>query len=93
MSGTSIVIDTIACFRLGPLKSWMFCKVESNVKMNWCRLQGGEDKVGMARWRLESRERPKLEDSGGRERLLGWRRLEGSARLLGCSSVSSWRRL
>ena len=29
----------------------------------------------------------KLEDAGGRERLLRWRRLEGRARLLG------WRRL
>ena len=40
----------------------------------------------MARWRLESKERPKLEDAGGRERLLGWKRLKGRARLLG------WRR-
>ena len=29
----------------------------------------------------------KLEDAGGRERLIGWRRLEGRARLL------EWRRL
>ena len=87
MSGTSIFIGTTSCFRLGPLKSGMFCKVESNVKMTRCRLQGGDDEVGMARWRLESRERPKLEDAGGRERLLGWRRLEGRARLLGWSRL------
>ena len=37
------------------------------------------------RWRLESRERPKLEDAGGR--LLGWRRLEGRARLLGLGKL------
>ena len=37
--------------------------------------------------RLESRERPKLENAGGRERLLGWRRLEGSARFLGWSRL------
>ena len=35
----------------------------------------------------EQGEAVKLEDAGGRERLLGWRRLEGRARLLG------WRRL
>ena len=75
MSGTT------SCFRLGPLKSGIFCKVESNVKMTRCRLQGGDDEVGMARWRLESRERPKLEDAGGRERL------EGRARLLGWSRL------
>ena len=51
MSGTT------SCFRLGPLKSGMFCKVESNVKMTRCRLQGGDGEVGMARWRLESSER------------------------------------
>ena len=33
--------------------------------------EGGDEEVRMARWRLESRERPKLEDAGGRERLLG----------------------
>ena len=55
--------------------------------MTMCRLQGGEDEVGMARWRLESRERPKIKDAGGRERLLGWRSPGGRARLLG------WRRL
>ena len=31
----------------------------------------------------EQGEDAKLEDAGGRERLLGWRRLEGRARLLG----------
>ena len=41
----------------GPLKSGMFCEVESNVKMTRCQLQGGDGMVGMARWRLESRER------------------------------------
>ena len=70
-----------------PLKSGMFCKLESNVKMMRWRLQGGHDEVGMAMWRLESRERPKLEDAGGRERLLGWRRLEGRERLLGWSRL------
>ena len=45
------------------------------MKMTRCRLQGGDDNVGMARWRLESRERPNIEDPGGRERLLWWRRL------------------
>ena len=35
----------------------------------------------------EQEEAAKLEDSGGRERLLGWRRLEGRAMLL------EWRRL
>ena len=43
--------------------------------------------MGMVSWRLESRERPKLEGAGGRERLLGWRRLDGSARLLGWSRL------
>ena len=57
MSGTSIFNGTTSCFRLGPLKCGMFCEVESNVKMTRCRLQGGDGEVGMARWRLESRER------------------------------------
>ena len=35
----------------------------------------------------EKGEAAKLEDTGGRERLLGWRKLEGRARLL------VWRRL
>ena len=35
----------------------------------------------------EQGEAAKLEDAGGRERLIGWRRLKGRARLLG------WRRL
>ena len=43
MSGTT------SFFRLRPLKR--------NVKMTRCRLQGGDGEVGMARWRLESRER------------------------------------
>ena len=51
MSGTT------SCFRMGPLKSWMFCKMERDVKMTKCRLQVGDGDVGMARWRLESRER------------------------------------
>ena len=37
---------TISCFRLGPLKSGMYCKVKSNVKMTRCRLQGGDGEVG-----------------------------------------------
>ena len=49
--------ETTSCFRLGPLKSVMFCDVERYVKMTRCRLQGGDVEVGMARWRLESRER------------------------------------
>ena len=36
-------------FQTGPLKSGMFCEVESNVKMTRCRLQGGDGEVGMAR--------------------------------------------
>ena len=53
--------------------------------------------MGMARWRWqcgngevetgEQGEATKLENAGGRERLLGWRRLEGRARLLGCSRL------
>ena len=50
-------IGTTSCFRLGPLKSGMFCKVNNNVKITRFRLQGGNGKVGMASWRLESRER------------------------------------
>ena len=58
------------------------------MKMTRYRLQGGDGKVGMARWRLESRQRlPSWKMLAGRERLLGWGRLEGRARLLG------WRRL
>ena len=73
MSGTSIFIGTTSCFRLGFLKSVMFCEVESNVKMTLmtrCRLQSGDGEVGMARCRLESR-----------ERLPSWKML--GARLLG----------
>ena len=51
MSGTT------SCFRLGPLKSGTFCEVKRNVKMTRCRLQGGAGNVGMARWRLKSRDR------------------------------------
>ena len=47
------------------------------------RWRGGNGKVETG----EQGEAAKLEDAGGRERLLGWRRLEGRARLLG------WRRL
>ena len=46
-----------------------------------CTLQGGNGGTG------GQGEAAKLEDAGGRERLLGWRRLEGRARVLG------WRRL
>jgi hypothetical protein len=77
----------------------MFSEVESNVKMTRCRLQSGDDKVGMARWRLESR-----------ERLPGWKMLGagrgclgggGSRGRQGCwgeggwsrEMLSSWRRL
>ena len=83
MSGTSIIIGKILCFRQGHLKSVMFCEVESNVKMMRCRLQdkNGEGETG------EQGEAANLDDSGGRVRLLCWRRLEGRARLLG------WRRL
>ena len=49
--------STTSCFRLGAFKSGMFHAVESKVKMARSRLQGGDGKVGMARWRLESRER------------------------------------
>ena len=35
----------------------MFWEVESNVIMTTFGLQGGDDEVGMARWRLESSER------------------------------------
>ena len=88
MSGTSIFIGTTSCFRLGPLKSGMFGEAETNLKMTRGRLQGGDGKVGMARWKLKSRERlPIWKMLVGRERLFGWRRLEGRARLLG------WRRL
>ena len=49
----------------------MFDNVESNLKMMRCRLQGGDVKVGIARWRLENRERlPSWEMLGGLERLL-----------------------
>ena len=47
------------------------------------RWQGGNGEVETG----EQGEAAKLEDAGGRERLLGMRRLEGRARLLG------WRRL
>ena len=57
MSGTSIFNGTTPCFRLGPLKSGMFGEAETNVKMTRYTLQGGDGEVGMARWRLESRER------------------------------------
>ena len=72
MSGTT------SCFRLGPLKSGMFCEETR------CRLQGGDGEVGMARWRLESSERywgqgeaALMEEAKvkGRARLLGWSRL------------------
>ena len=77
MSGTSIFIGTTSCFRLGPLKSGMFNEVESNVKMKRCKLQGGDGKVGMARWRLESM-----------ERLPNWKML-GAGR--GCFGGGGWR--
>ena len=80
MSGTIIFIGTTSCFKLGPLKSGMFFEV----KMTRCKLQGwrwrggnGEVETG------EQGEAAKLEGARGRERLLGWRRLEGRARLLG----------
>ena len=57
------------------------------MKMTRCRLQGGDYEVGLARWRLEGRDRPKLEDAGGRERLRGGRRLEGRTKLLGWSRL------
>ena len=57
MSGTSIFNGTTSCFRLGPLKSGMSWDSESNVIMTRCRLQGGDGKVEMAMWKLESREK------------------------------------
>ena len=56
----------------------MFCEVESNEKNTMCRLQSGNSEVEIG----EQREAAKLEDSGGRERMLWKRRLEGKARLL-----------
>ena len=85
---SSIFIGTTSCFRQRPLRSRMFGEVESNLKITRSRLQGGDDEVGMARWKLESGERLiSWKMLGGREMLCGWRRLEGRARLLG------WRRL
>ena len=50
----SIFISTTSCFTLGALKSGMFCEVESKmqseVKMARCKLQGGDGEVEMARW-------------------------------------------
>ena len=77
MSGTSIFIGITSCFRLGPLKSGMLCEVESNAKMTKCRLQSGDGEVGMARWRLKSR-----------ERLPSWEML-GAGR--GCLGGGGWR--
>ena len=65
------------------MKSGMFCEVESHEKITRCRLQSGNSEVEIG----EQREAAKLEDSGGRERMLGRRRLEGKARLL------EWRRM
>ena len=55
---------------------------DDKVTVRW-RWQGGNGEVETG----EQGEAAKLEDAGGRERLLGWRRLERRARLLG------WRRL
>ena len=83
MSGTSIFIGTTSCFRLGPLKSGIFGEVESNVKMTRCRLQSGDGMVGMARWRLESRERlPSWKMLGAERGCLGgggWKGGDGKA--------------
>ena len=65
------------------------------MKITRCRLQGGDGKVGTAKWRLESRERlPSWKMLGGREMLLGLRRLEWRAMLLGWRArLVGWRRL
>ena len=55
----------------------MFWEVESNVIMTTFGLQGRDDEVGMARWRLERR-----------ERLPSWKIL-GAGR--GCLGGGSWR--
>ena len=83
MSRTSTFNGNTFCFRLGHLKSGMFCEVESHEKITRCRLQSGNSEMEIG----EQGEAAKLEDSGGREMMLWKRRLEGKARLL------EWRRL